>query len=197
MLCLPLTGRGAESSTPSASVFLNSSLKKIKGAGGGEASYSLSFSGHTSRGTIRWQGTKFAIISNSLSSWYDGKNLWCYNVMTRETTLSYPSAGDLAEINPLLYLNAGTRFNTVFASKHSAGSKTLILTPKSKKEGVKKVEIDINTTSLYPSRIKVFTLAGENLTLTVTSVKTGKKFSSSAFTYPKKNYPDIKVIDLR
>lgn len=185
------------SSDLAASKMLNSIVSKLKKSGGVETAFSLHSGGSKIVGTIKWQGNKFCVITPEISNWYDGKNLWTYSKSTSETTLSSPSAKELAEINPMLFLRAAERFNVKFAKNQNAGSKTLLLIPKSKKEGIVSVLVSINSRNNLPHNIVVNSKSGSKITLDIHSVKTGNKYSSGVFTYPKKNYPKAKVIDLR
>lgn len=180
-----------------AAQFVANSVAKIKSAGGIKASFKLSTSQGAVSGTLCQQGSLFSLTSGATSTWYDGKNLWTYNPQSNETTLVNPTAEELAESNPITYLNSATKFNAAFASGAPKGCKTVTLTPKSKKQGIKSVQLTINATTGMPVKIVVNPSSGSSATISISSVTKGNKFPSSTFKYPGKRYPGVKVVDLR
>lgn len=191
VLLMPFAVKGA-----TATETLNKAVAKAKAAGGLSLSFAISSADGSAKGTMKVQGNKFQVTTPASSVWYDGKSMWTYSPQTKETTLTKPTVSELAEINPLLYLNAGSRFTASFG-KSGGNSTTLILTPKSKREGVKSVTLILNASTLLPQKILITPASGGTTTLSVSGVKTGQKFSSSTFTYPKASYPKVKIIDLR
>lgn len=189
---LPLSAQSADSARQT----LDKAVAKVKKGGGISLSFAISSSQGAAKGTMMVQGNKFQVSTPASKVWYDGKSMWTYSPQSKETTLTTPTAAELGEINPMLYLNAGNRFDVKFG-KNGGNTKTLILTPKSKREGVKSVSILLNATTLLPSKILISPTSGGVMTLSVTGIKTGQKFSASTFTYPKASYPKTKIIDLR
>ena len=196
--CLPLSLLSQNTSgNQEADVILNKVINKFKKSSGTEISFSLKGGGGSGVGTLKMQGKKFMIANSAVSTWYDGKNMWVYNSSTRETTVTTPQSSDLAEINPIYYLNAASKFNVKLSPASTNNNKTLILTPKTKRIGVKKVIIDVNTRTYTAVAIKVTTLSGQQISVTISHTNMGKKFAASEFTFPKNKYPGVKLIDLR
>lgn len=124
--------------------------------------------------------------------------MWTYSPSTKETTLVKPTQSELAEANPLTVLSSSaSNFNASFAPKQSKGTSTIILTPKAKRSGVKRVVVILNPTTLKPSKIDVTASDGSRTVLNIKSLSTNIAHSDATFKYPSKRYPKTKVVDLR
>lgn len=170
---------------------------KFKRSAGTQVSFRLTGSTGSLNGTLNCAGNKFSILTGKLNSWYDGKNMWSYNSSSEETTLVNPTASELAETNPMSFLNMASQFKVAYGTGAKNGQKELVLTPKSRKLGLKKVVLHVKTGTLTPTKIVVTQSSGQSFTVTVTKVVTGKRFAASTFTYPSAKYPGVKVVDLR
>lgn len=160
-------------------------------------SFTLSASGHSTKGTIKSSGKKFAVILPEVSSWYNGKDLYTYNPRTAETTIVAPTAQELLEANPLLYVNGGAgNYTYAFAGEKAAGKYIVILTPRSRKSGIRSLKVTVNAGTFHPEKIEVNAGGGTTL-VNITSVKTGVSLPASDFDYPKSAYPKAEIVDLR
>lgn len=182
----------------SAEAVLKRTSAAIKAAGGLSGSFTLTSGNQKLSGTIKSSGTKFSLVTNTNSTWYDGKTLWTHNANTNETTLTTPTQEEVAEANPLYIVNVySNNFTASFAKTQSKGSKTIVLTPKSKKLGYKSVHVTIPDNSSFPSSLVVIPSSGQKLTITISQVKTGLKLPDTTFVYPKGKYPKAEIVDLR
>lgn len=195
-LLIAMTAASAAFGAETAAQLLTRCSARISKAGGIQASFKMTGAASAS-GTLYSQGRQFALISNASSSWYDGQHLWTYNPSTNETTLVKPTASEIREANPLSFVGAASQFNAAYAKTSPAGTKTVVLTPKSKKLGVKSVSLTLNVKTLLPSKIVVVPSSGKAITLSITGIATGKKFAASTFKYPSKKYPKATLVDLR
>ncbi len=124
--------------------------------------------------------------------------MWTYNVKNSETTLMTPSPQEVAEANPLTLVNSySSSFMASFAKGQTKGSKTIILTPKSKQSGYKSVHITIPDGSVYPSKLVIVPTSGQKVTVSISQVKSGQKLPDATFVYPKTKYPKVEIVDLR
>lgn len=189
-----MTSQAAET----ADGLLKKAAAAINGAGGLTASFSLDYGQQKMTGTLKASGRKFALQTQSTSTWYDGKNMWTYNAKTNETTLFSPTSQEVAEANPLSIVNSysGT-FTAAFAKTQAKGISTIVLTPKSKQTGYKSVHVSIPAGSSFPSKIVVIPSSGQKVTVTISQVKTNQKLAESTFLYPKAKYPKVEIVDLR
>lgn len=192
---------GVSASAPAAETadaVLKRTAAAIKNANGLSASFVLTSGNNKLTGTLKSENSKFSLETSTTCTWYDGKTMWTYNSSSKETTVITPTQSELAEANPLYIVNAySNNFTAAFAKSQSAGSKTIVLTPKSKKLGYKSVHLTIPDKSSYPTKVVVIPMSGQKITISISQIKTGQKFSASAFTYPKNKYPKVEIVDLR
>lgn len=194
LLCFfTLSSLGASS----ADMVLKESAAKIKAAKGVDASFKLTMGGRSVTGTLKSSGNKFAISTSAGSSWYNGKAMWTYNPSSGETTVVTPTAAELAEVNPLVYLNSySTNYTASFSKNKIQGQTTIILTPKKKRNAIKQVEIAIGGNKL-PSSIKITSSDGSASVVTISKLNLGSTIASSEFEYPKAKFPKAEIVDLR
>lgn len=186
------------SAAETADALLRKSAAAINGAGGLSASFTLNYGQQKVSGTLQSSGRKFALLTSSTSTWYDGKSMWTYNAKSNETTIMTPTSQELAEANPLSIVGSyASSFTAAFAKSQTTGSKTIVLTPKSKQTGYKSVHVTIPDGQPYPTKLIVIPSSGQKMTVSITKVKTGEKLPESTFIYPKSKYPKSEIVDLR
>lgn len=187
---------GASSQT--ADAMLKKAAAAINGAGGVTASFTLDYGQQKIKGTMKASGKKFALQTPATSTWYDGKSMWTYNSKNNETTLMTPTAQEVADANPLSIVNTySVSFTAAFAKTQTKGSKTIVLTPKSKQLGYKSVHVTIPDGSSYPSKLVIIPSSGQKVTVSISQITTGQKLPESTFTYPRSKYPKAEIVDLR
>ncbi len=180
-----------------AAQILRRASAKVMKSGSVSAEFTYSGAGHNGTGSLTASGRKFKVSTPGFSAWYDGTNLWTYAVSSKETTLVHPSASELAETNPLLYLSSAAGGNCSFAKGDSKVRRVITVTPKSRKEGYRSATVELNGKTLLPSRITVKSTDGSTVSVNIRRITLGKALPASNFTYPKNKYPKIKIIDLR
>lgn len=168
---------------------------KISGASSISADFTMTANGQTCSGKIKSKGKKFVITSGLSNVWYNGSEMWTYIPGNAETTIMKPSASELAEANPLLYIGSAGNYNVMKSKENKAG--TIVLVPKKTGTGVKSVTINVDTKTYLPTKITVATSSGKPVSVTIKNVKLNAAIADSEFTYPKKKYPNAKITDLR
>lgn len=181
-----------------ADAVLKKAAAAVNGAGGLSASFTLDYGQQKINGTLKSSGKKFSIQTSSTSTWYDGQSMWTYNARNNETTLMTPTQQEVAEANPLSLVNSySSLFTASYAKSQKSGSKTIVLTPKSKQTGYKSVHVTIPDGSQVPSKLVVIPTTGQKVTVSITQVKRGLKLPDSTFKYPNSKYPKTEIVDLR
>lgn len=169
----------------------------VTNAEGITATFTISANGHTSKGTIKSSGNKFSVLLPEVSTWYNGKDLYIYNPKTGETTLIVPTAQELLESNPLLYVKGGAGGYTYsFSPEKKAGKYVVDLVPRSKKSSIKKLIFTINSRDFHIENI-VVNMGGGLSNVTVNTFNATTPLTSNDFEYPRSKYPKAEVIDLR
>lgn len=185
-------------SAETADAILKKAAQAVKTTEGLSASFTLASGNEKLTGTLKASGSKFSLETGTTSVWYDGKTMWTFNGKTNETTVSLPTKSEVAEVNPLhIVYSYSDNFTAAFAKSQTKGSKTVVLTPKSRKLGYKSVHLSIPDNSSFPSKIVVIPLSGQKITVTIGNTTTGLKLAPSTFTYPKSKYPKVEIVDLR
>lgn len=169
----------------------------VSGAKGINATFSMRINGKTVKGALKSSGQKFSVILPQVSTWYNGKSLYTYNPRTLETTVIIPTAQELLESNPLLYVKGGAGgYIYSFSPVKRNGKYVIDLVPRSRKTGIKKLTFTINQSNFHTERIAVTTSAGST-TVDVTSFKVVNALPAAEFEYPKSKYPKAEIVDLR
>lgn len=169
----------------------------ISNAKGITANFSMSGNGRTVKGSVKSSGNKFSVSMPEVSTWYNGKALYTYNARIGETTVTTPTAQELLESNPLLYVKgASNSYTYKFSTVKRTGKYLVELTPRTQKGSLKKITFTINSSTYHPERIAVTTTGG-SFTVDVTSLQTNATHTAATFEYPKTKYPKAEIIDLR
>lgn len=162
-----------------------------------EASFTLQSSGRQGKGSIKSSGNKFMVAIPGVTNWYNGKDLYTYNSKTGETTIITPTAKELLEVNPLLYVkNGATGYSYSFSSVKRNNKYVIDLLPKNAKSEIKRMTFTVNSTTYKIEKLQVTTSGGVT-TVDITDFKTGIQIPDSEFDYPKSKYPKAEIIDLR
>lgn len=195
LLLLPAVARCADQG----STILRKANEAFANAGGIEADFTVSSSAGSTSGKMTVSGQKFALkLNNGHATWYDGKSLWTYNPTTKEVTVSTPTAADLETLNPWAVLkNAGIRYYAKTLDAKEASQYRLLLTPRSRKDAIRRVEVFIDKKTYHPHKIVVTPTSGQPVTVMVGKLTTGLKPAASVFTFPKSKYPKTEIIDIR
>lgn len=169
----------------------------ISDAKGLYVSFEINGNGQKGKGVIKGKGNKFIINLPDVSIWYNGKDLFTYNKRTSETTVVNPTAEELLESNPLLYVKgAGKNFKYSFSPTKKQGKYVVDLTPNQKSRDIQKLTFTINSKTFFPEIINVKTGNGD-LNINIKELKTSENFSPSIFEYPKNKFPNVEIVDLR
>lgn len=171
---------------------------KARNAKGVSAVFTINSSGRLINGTLKSRGNKFSLTTSTSSSWFNGKNMWTYNPSINETTVITPTKEEIMESNPLEYLKTySSSFKSAFSKKKMTGKYVLLLTPKSKSNQVKSIEIIIDAKTYKPSKFTITSGAGTVNVINIKSLDYSSILAHSEFEYPRKKYPKAQIIDLR
>lgn len=197
LTCLLCIALGGWALTPSQ--ILDKSASTLMKSKGVTAAYTVSMDGQKASGTLKAKGKKFFIDLSGTKSWYDGKNLWNFDMESQEVTLSVPTAKELATLSPYAFVSSYRNiYNPSALKSNIPGTYAIKLTPKNPKGSqIAVAVVYIRTSDFMPVRLD---LTGRNKkvsTLTVTSIKTGVNIPDTQFVFPKSQYPKSRLVDLR
>ncbi len=182
--------------TPGA--ILDSAIAAVDRAGGITANYTVNDGQQALSGRIAMKGTRFAMMSRDIKSWYDGNTQWTFSTATGEVNITEPTEAELQMTNPLATLRAfkASCVATKTAPRQT-GCYSMTLAPKQRSQ-IRFVVLTVDGKSSLPVRADVLMRDGTQATLTVTDVKTGQTLPDSSFVFNKNLVPEgTPIVDLR
>lgn len=188
-----LTAYAAEATT-----LIDQARQKILSAKSITATATLVADGHTSHASITAAGKAFTIKMPQMEIWYDGTTQWTYNPNSGETSVTTPNRQEIAQINPLsLIASIGDGYKTTRLPSGNSTEQTVRLSPQHYNPDLAYADVTLNSRTAMPTQIILTDPQGNTITLTVTSIKTGKALPSSTFRYDAAAHPSATVVDLR
>lgn len=184
-------------SAQSPSSVVDKVLGSLKGGKAVSASYAMSSSQGSSKGTLVISGKKFRVLANDIKCWYNGKTMWSYSPATGEVNITTPTASDLQMTNP--YSAAQNFKSSYIISKGGTGNGTYTIrfTPK-KKSNVKHMLVTVSTSTWLITKAEVVETSGAKTTVTISNYNRNASASASTFEFDKSQVPaGTEVVDLR
>ena len=151
------------------------------------------------QGTMLMSGTRFYMKTEQVTAWFDGKTQWSLMQGSREVNVSEPDEDDLQEMNPALLVNIYKQgFNYRMSKSTLRGRPTYVvhLWPSRKDTDYSDIFVDVDQATYDPLCIRA-KRNGNWVRLSILTFQTGLQLPAATFTFPKQDYPDIEVIDLR
>lgn len=184
-------------SAQSPSSVVDKVLAAIKGGKAVSASYSVSSSQGSSKGTLVMSGKKFRVLASDVKCWYNGKTMWSYSPATDEVNITTPTAADLQMTNP--YSAAQNFKSSYIISKGGTGNGTYTIrfTPK-KKSNVKHMLVTVSTSTWLINKAEIVQTNGTKATITISNYNKNASVNASTFEFDKSQVPaGTEVVDLR
>jgi outer membrane lipoprotein-sorting protein len=159
------------------------------------------FSGEI-QGTIQLKGEKFLLKTNDAVIWFDGKTQWSYWIENDEVNITTPTAEELQSINPYtllsLYRNGFEYKQGTTVQFQGKPVYEIILKTVAKSEpGISNIRLYVAKESYQPVHIVIEQREGDRSEITVTNYQNRQKYDDTLFTFDRKNYPGVEIIDLR
>jgi outer membrane lipoprotein-sorting protein len=192
-------------SQTSADAILEKSAKAYQDAKGISASFSIrTQAGSTvesAEGIINMQGEKFALSTPGILTWYDGRTQWVYLQDANEVNISSPEGDDLRMTNPIVLIRDYRKgFRSAYKGEATGTSGRMVhhleLTPSGKSD-ISAIELHIDKANSLPSYIRINMKNGTYSAIRISNLKTGLSRAEGFFSFPKADYPDAEIIDLR
>ncbi|MCH5346453.1 MAG: outer membrane lipoprotein carrier protein LolA [Muribaculaceae bacterium] len=193
-LLLAVTASAAET----AADLLARASSKYSNAKSIVATYTANIGGEPVTGTLTMAGNRFSIVSKPMSVWFDGKTQWTYSAAAREVNITEPTAEEQAQVNPFAILTSfSKKFNVAYEGAATGKLRKIVLTPKTRSGDISRAVITIDTTTLFPTLISITDASRQVTTIKVTRVTPGNGVPASTFTFDKRKYPGVDIVDLR
>lgn len=142
-------------------------------------------------------GQNFKYTVGGLTVYFDGLTQWTVDNEAKEVSVTEPTADEIAETNPLAFVNNYSKNYKVNYVSESNGTYTVRLTALKKSSYVRSAQVVVSGTTWLPTHITAQLSSGQTLTVRITSAVTGKALAKGDFKFDAKKSPGLEVIDLR
>lgn len=181
----------------SAGAILSDLAKKLEKSSGTQVEFRYRTSQTDEAGTMYMRDGKYAIVTPSFTTIYNGTDMWSADSESKEVNVVTPSDDEMREANPLqVIIDAQRQYN----ASRSAGSNNLtLLTLKSKDSDAtfKTVKVWLNESTNELKRVELLTDEGTVAVLYINSMKFNQNLPSGHFVFKADKFPKYKIIDLR
>ncbi len=149
---------------------------------------------------VKPSGNKYKIDLNKQEIISDGKSTWTYLKDAKEVQVNVVETGDDA-INPAQIFTIYEKgYSYIFVEEKNIKGKmcqVIELTPTNKTKNIFKARLIIDKTLKQLVEIKLFEKNGNRYNYSVKNMTANPKVDDQFFTFDKKKYPGVDVIDLR
>ena len=188
----------------SAKDILDATAARMTASGGVRAQFKATqFQGTTpeseTTGTLLISGQQFQMETPEMTTWFDGKTQWAMLKGAGEVNVSEPTEEERAAMNPSTLINIYKKGYSYKLKKSTLRGKPTYevhLKAKSKKAAFSEIYVDVEQSTCNPLCLRA-KREGNWMRLAILSFQAGQTLPANTFTFPKNDYPDIEVIDLR
>lgn len=185
------------SAAETAASVLEKTAAKLSGAKTLSASFAMTANGRTVAGKLYVSGSKFALTSDAMSTWFDGESQWTANHDTKEVNIIEPSAEEIAQSNPLSVVDNYKADFTYKLLSSASGTYSVQLTPKDKTSPWSKVVLNVSAKTWFPSSVIATMRDGTVVNTKITDVQAGINIPAQQFVFNKNAFPGYEIIDFR
>ena len=179
---------------------LDKAVKTIALKDGVKADFKMTGGMGSASGTIVIKGKKFHATTPQATICFDGKTQWTYLKNNDEVSVTNPNESQLQAINPYAFIDIYKQgFNYKMKKGTLSNGKNgykIFLNADNKKQEIREIYLEVDN-QYNPVRVSMRQGKSQWVRIVVNSFRTGKKFDSDHFTFPKAKYPNAVIIDLR
>lgn len=150
-------------------------------------------------GTMLVSGKKLHLSTEDMKSWYDGKTQWSMLAGSGEVNVTTPTQKEIAAINPYSFISHYKKGYRLSMKKTNLRGKEVYeihMTATKAQNPAQEIYVDIAAADHTPLCIRVRQDSEWNR-ISLLSLQGGMNFPDSDFTFPKEQYPNVEIIDLR
>ena len=122
---------------------------------------------------------------------------YCHAPSQKEVNVTEPTAAEIAEVNPLAVLSNLDKNYTFRRLKAAAGEERIEIVPRRPTSDFRKALLVVHKSTSMPTRLVVYADGNSTTSVSITSVKPGKKKPVAAYRFDPKKYRGVEVVDLR
>jgi len=146
-------------------------------------------------GSLLLSGNKYRLNLMGILALCNGETLWTVNNEMKEVNIVNPSDNDLFNPSEIFTLyNRKFEYQTV---SNSADTAVIDLIPVEREESYSKIRLEILKAKDQIQEITYFSTDGNLYIITVNSLTTNVPADNGQFSFDSKDYPGMKVFDLR
>jgi outer membrane lipoprotein-sorting protein len=153
------------------------------------------------KGTVTMKGTKYKVSMDGMEIFSDGKTIWNYDKSANEVTVNNVETGGSAMTPQRLLTNFYDKdfYYKFNGEKKEAGKviQEIELTPTDKTKPYHKVYLMVNKTTNTISTARFLEKSGGRYSYTINTMKPSASITDAYFSFDKKKYPGVEVVDLR
>jgi len=152
-----------------------------------------------SKGEIYLKGEKFKLEMDGMKTWFDGKTQWTFVEDTEEVNISEPTAEELQSINPYAWLSLYKQgYDVKLVESVRANERNIVMTSTQPRQDMQCIVLTVESSTLIPVRVTMASRGGkEVVVIFITSYDATRQYSDEEFVFPKSQYPDVELVDLR
>lgn len=162
-----------------------------------------SFKGTTeqgsTKGTMLLQGKKMQLSTDEMKMWYNGKTQWSLMSESGEVNVSNPTDGEIANMNPYSFINLYKNGYKMTARQTKLRGKDVYevhMTARNAANNTQEIYVDVTKSDYTPLCIRIRQDNDWNR-ISIHTLQGNQHFSDADFEFPKSEYPNVEIIDLR
>ena len=151
-------------------------------------------------GTVKIKSNMYILSMADQQVMSDGKLMWTYLKESNEVQISEAETKTDALSPTTIFTMYEKGFKTKFIGEKKVGStavQQIELYPEDNKKNYIKILISISKKDKYVTSAKIFDKNGNIYTYSITKFTPNSVLSDDVFTFDKKKYPGVEIVDLR
>lgn len=148
-------------------------------------------------GNLGLRENKFVYGLGSLLVFYNGKTQWTVAADSREVSITEPTDEEIAETNPLAFVNNYAKNYNVSLVSQSNGTYTVKMVALKKSSYIRSAQIVISGSTWLPTHVTAQLSTGQTLTINVKATVLQNPIPNDEFNFKKSNFEGYEIIDLR
>jgi outer membrane lipoprotein-sorting protein len=197
MLAITVSGQNARH-------ILDATAGKIKQMGNVKATFTATtFNGTveqaTTKGTMLLQGKKMQLSTDEMKMWYNGKTQWSLIPGSDEVNVFTPTEREIANMNPYSFLGfykKGYKMKAKQTKLRGKDAYEIHLVARYAGSNAQEMYIDVSKNDYTPLCIRIRQDNDWNR-ISIHSIQGNQHFTDSDFEFPKNEYPNVEIINLR
>ncbi|MCR4592020.1 MAG: hypothetical protein K5672_02565 [Bacteroidaceae bacterium] len=183
---------------------LDATASKIKKMGDVKASFTATtFNGTTeqasTKGTMMLQGKKMQLSTDDMKMWYNGKTQWSMMPESGEVNVSTPTEREMANMNPYSFINMykkGYKMDVRQTKLRGKDVYEVHLVARYAGSNAQEMYVDVTKDDYTPLCVRVRQDNSWNR-VSIHSLQGNQHFKDTDFEFPKGEFPNVEIIDLR